>query len=351
MTLSRPFGVDQFKHEFNMLSFIIAVVLILFVAWYIENQRRNAHPVDGGLQVDIELPHQQQFELYHNAVSLCSMKVRVCMAELQLPYKSHHVNLIETGAFETTRARFRRINPGGTVPVLVHNGHPVYESHEQIRYAAQHCPSHSSSLLPKSEEEQLQMEDWIDRSSLTADPIHQMAASSGNAAAGQTIALLAAVVKKIPTWRIFEGLLFHHDRRRLVLFLMLKFKGMAVFGRNPSLDEMLVQSRTHMHGHLDVLETQLTASGGPWLLGGQFTLADVSWLVIFERLRQLDALEVFVAADQRPACCSYWRRLQERPSYQTAILDQSHSIVAFGTEVLRGSKAADPVLRRLLEGT
>ena len=26
------------------------------------------------------------------------------------------------------------VNPAGTVPVLVHNGHPVYESHEQILY-------------------------------------------------------------------------------------------------------------------------------------------------------------------------------------------------------------------------
>ena len=24
------------------------------------------------------------------------------------------------------------VNPAGTVPVLVHQGHPVYESHEQV---------------------------------------------------------------------------------------------------------------------------------------------------------------------------------------------------------------------------
>ena len=29
------------------------------------------------------------------------------------------------------------MNPAGTVPVLIHNGHPVYESHEQIAYIDQ----------------------------------------------------------------------------------------------------------------------------------------------------------------------------------------------------------------------
>jgi hypothetical protein len=29
---------------------------------------------------------------------------------------------------------FLNINPAGTVPVLVHKEHPIYESHEQIVY-------------------------------------------------------------------------------------------------------------------------------------------------------------------------------------------------------------------------
>ena len=31
----------------------------------------------------------------------------------------------------------RDVNPAGTVPVLIHNGHPIYESHEQIVYIDQ----------------------------------------------------------------------------------------------------------------------------------------------------------------------------------------------------------------------
>ena len=37
--------------------------------------------------------------------------------------------------WETQSAAYlTHVNPVGTVPVLVHNGHPVYESHEQILY-------------------------------------------------------------------------------------------------------------------------------------------------------------------------------------------------------------------------
>jgi len=56
-----------------------------------------------GFQADISLPFDQEFELYHNALSLCSMKSRLCMSELQIDYKSHHIDLIETGCYENIR--------------------------------------------------------------------------------------------------------------------------------------------------------------------------------------------------------------------------------------------------------
>ena len=118
------------------MSLLLVLFLGLSIAWAVENHRRKRHPVEPGVNLDIEIPFEQEFELYHNALSLCSMKARVCLAELGIEYKSHPIDLIETGAYENIRKPFLDVNPGGTVPVLVHKGHPVYESHEQIRYAA-----------------------------------------------------------------------------------------------------------------------------------------------------------------------------------------------------------------------
>ena len=103
-----------------------------------------------------------------------------------------------------------------------------------------------------------------------------------------------------------------------------------------------------MHLHLDALEKQLRESRGPWLLGAEFSLSDVSWLVIFERLVQADWLELFLA--ERPGCAAYWARLRERPSYREAITAHDHPSVARGSARLRRAKAADPELRSALEG-
>jgi glutathione S-transferase len=112
----------------------------------------------------------------------------------------------------------------------------------------------------------------------------------------------------------------------------------------------VAKSRRQLAAHLDALEKQLRESGGPWLLGERFTLADVSWLVIFERLAQVDALHVFVGDGARPACAAYWQRLRERPAYREAITAHAHETVTRGTARLRAAKAADPALRALLEG-
>lgn len=334
----------------TVLVFLFVVLAGAVAWWGWENSRRRTHPVPHGLQKQIELPHEREFELYHNALSLCSMKSRLCMSELGIPYESHHIDLIETGAYENIRRDFLAVNPGGTVPVLVHDGHPVYESHEQIRYAAQHAPPESPCLVPEQPALREAMEHWIDRSSLTDDPIAHGDVSAGNAVPGLTLPLFATMVEQIPYWKIVEGLLFHFDKKRPVLFLALKWLGIARIERAGPAAKILARSRQQMGAHLDALEKQLGESQGPWILGEDFSLADVSWLVILERLRQADCVHVFMAEERRPECAAYWTRLQNRAGYREAILDHSHPTIDHGTRRLQEAKSADPALRALLEG-
>jgi glutathione S-transferase len=331
-------------------TLLFALVAAAAAGWAWENARRRRHPVPEGHQPEVEIPHEQEFELYHNALSLCSMKSRVCMAELGIPYKSHAVDLIETGAYENIRRPFLSVNPGGTVPVLVHHGHPVYESHLQIRYAAEHAPPGSPRLTPEDAGLRAEMERWIDRSSLTHDPLKHGDESAGNAIPGLTLPLFAAMIERIPTWKILEGLLFHFDKKRPWMFLAFKAWGLARLGRISPAMKILARSRRQMGDHLDALEATLCKHGGPWILGEAFSLADVSWLVIFERLVQADCLHVFIGECRRPECAAYWARLQHRPSYRQAILEHAHPTIDAGTRRLREAKAADPALRAVLEG-
>jgi glutathione S-transferase len=345
---SRPRPLETTLAMIGGLALATATGLGGWWAW--EKSHRKTHPVPAGLQPDVTLAHEEEFELYHNALSLCSMKTRVCMAELGVRYKSHAIDLIETGSYETLSRRFLAVNPAGTVPVLVHRGHPVYESHEQIRYAAAHAPAGAPSLVPVDSERKAAMDRWIDRSSLTDDPIRHPEKSIGNAIPRLTLQIFAAMIEKIPYRNIVEGLLFHWDRKRPILFLTLKARGLEGMPALRPLMELMAVGRRHVHAHLDALEQQLAGSGGPWILGDAFTLADVSWLVIFERLRQVDNEHVFLGAGRRPACAAYWERLKARPSYTAAILGYPHPLIDHGIRRLRDAKAADPRLRAALEG-
>jgi len=278
------------------------------------------------------------------------MKTRVCLAELDIAYESHPIDLIETGAYENIRPAYLEVNPGGTVPVLVHEGHPVYESHEQIRYASDHAPAASPTLVPEDPELRAEMQRWIDRSSLTDDPVNHGDESAGNAVPGLTLPIFAAMIDQIAVWKIVEGLLFHLDRRRPLIFLLLKLRGLRRLGGFAPAMKVLARSRRQMGVHLDALEERLHKTGGAWILGEVFSLADVSWLVVFERLVQADSLHVFLS-ECRPECLAYWKRLQQRPSYGEAIGSHTHPTITYGTRRLQEAKAADPELRIALEGS
>ncbi|MCR9095188.1 MAG: glutathione S-transferase family protein [bacterium] len=329
---------------------VVGGLLVLAIGWFLfEKRRRRTHSVPPGHQPDLLFPHVAEWELYHNALSLCSMKTRVCLAELQIPYEGHHIDLIETGAYETLRPELLRVNPGGTVPVLLHHGHPIYESHEQIRYAARFAPPGAASLVPSDPAERAEMEAWVDRTSLT-NPLEEPEKSAGNAVPGQTLPLFCTMVEKIPFHLILEGLLFHFDKRRPIMFILFKLLGIERLARLGPVPDAIGQTREILLGFLDELEARLETNGGPWIMGEQFTLADVGWVVIFERIRQASAENVFLDPSKRPLVAAYWERLRARPSYRQAILDHDHPLIDYGRDRIAEAKAAHADVRILLEG-
>ena len=332
---------------------MVTILLLLGaipVVWYVwERRQRKTRPMPGGIHEDLTLPHDEEWELYHNAFSLCSKKTRVCLAELGIPYKSHHIDLIETGAYENISRRFLQVNPVALVPVLVHNGHPIYESHEQLAYAAQHA-SQPTTLVPENEAQRSVMGYWVHKSSLVGDdPLASINETARNAVPGLTVPIFAAMIEHIPVYRIVEGLLFHRLKKRAIFFLLLKFRGVRRLPRLKPIVKIIRSSRAAMHTHLDELEHALAQSGGPWIVGEQFTLADVGMMVILERLREVDWLEEFLG-ERRPHVSHYWGALQARPSYQAGVSAFAHHTVTQGTERVVALKQTEPAFREVLVG-
>jgi hypothetical protein len=56
-------------------------------------------------------------ELYHNNLSVCAQKVRIVLAEKNVPWTSRYVSLVKG---EQRTPEFKKMNPRGVVPVLVH---------------------------------------------------------------------------------------------------------------------------------------------------------------------------------------------------------------------------------------
>ncbi len=315
---------------------LLASVLLGATLFLRERAIRSTRPVPPGFQEHIILPFDAHWTLYHNPFSLCSKKIRVCLAEYGVPYDSIVIDLIETGRYQNISREFLKVNPAATVPVLLHNGHPIYESHEQLRYVASRVDE-AGLLVPKDIQLRHVMDAWVQKTSLLGDdPIDSPEKTAGNAAPGLTIPIFASMVAKIPTWQIVEGLLFHRIKQRAAFFLLMKLAGLQKVLSLKPIAGILDRSARAMALHLDDLEAQLESCGGPWICGDQFTLADVGMMAIFDRLREGDWLGLLV--DQRPLLGTYWQRLQQRPSYQEGCANFAHSLVTEATVELTALK-------------
>ena len=55
-------------------------------------------------------------KLYHNDMSSCAQKVRIALAEKDLPWESIHLS-VRKG--ETRTDEYKKLNPNGVVPSLI----------------------------------------------------------------------------------------------------------------------------------------------------------------------------------------------------------------------------------------
>jgi glutathione S-transferase len=76
--------------------------------------------------------------LYNAAHSTCSQKVRICLAEKNLPFKD--VKLDIGKAKEHLRPDYLKINPNGVVPTLVDDGDVIVDSSVICEYLEEKYP-------------------------------------------------------------------------------------------------------------------------------------------------------------------------------------------------------------------
>ena len=315
--------------------FVAGALLILSIWWWrrVLSYPRPRSVAISGLDPSTRIPScTEDVELFYNDLSAHSLKVRVCLSEAGIPFKAHRLALLPWDGFDTKTPAFLAVNPAGTVPVLVHQGHPVYESLEQMIYVAKAlAPVHRSGetsppplLLPPGEKEadrvvaavreiaQLNLDD------LFSDPTACLRRSPTNTIFPMTIPLFCALiaqncclftVMKILAWVPF---LTAKTRRFLGLVMLVKLFGVAGLKKIGPLMSVARNVRWALDFHLGRLEAALGVEGsaGPYLYGDLYTLADICWVPFLQRLEQARWWPEFEG--KYPLVHAYWRRIKER---------------------------------------
>src|SRR5262249_33658391 len=94
-------------------------------------------------------------ELYHNNISVCAQKVRIVLAEKNLPWTNHHLSLAKG---DQLTSEFKKMNPRGVVPVLLHDGSIIIESSVICTYLDEVFPT--PPLMPTNPVERATMRLW-----------------------------------------------------------------------------------------------------------------------------------------------------------------------------------------------
>ncbi|MEM7663629.1 MAG: glutathione S-transferase [Pseudomonadota bacterium] len=286
-----------------------------------------------------------RFEVYHSAPSLCSFKVRMTLAEKQAAYASHDMMIMPAGKFipQNYRPEYVRLRlqgaPGAklvsgytgessvtqqgfdpcVVPTLVdmETARVVVDSQTICEYIANTVET-GTDLMPAS----LAM-DVLAQVSLVDQAPHVAALYGAHPdedrrPGGLKGNITGVHARKI---RVLDTLinLYGDDPKLRAAYecKIAKESAAGEFVRTP--DEMRDVHR-QMAAHVDDLEQQLAQSGGPWVLGEPFTLADVVWTLSLWRMKWL-GLGIHWEDGKNPAVAAYCERAFQRPSFRSAVVE------------------------------
>ncbi|MCZ6608394.1 MAG: glutathione S-transferase family protein, partial [Alphaproteobacteria bacterium] len=203
--------------------------------------------------------------LYHGLASTCSKKVRLALYEKGLEFESRLVNL---QAFEQHDPAYLKLNPNGVVPTLVHDGRALIESTIIIEYID---------------------EAWLEPALSPPDP-HGRAAMRIWTKWSDEHAYQAVYV---PTWdrvsRPVASKWSDHelDRRLARVPTAERRERWRAAAREGFSEDEFAAAAAEMHLTLGKLDDALSG-GGPWLLGGFYSLADIAMVPFVDRIINLE---------------------------------------------------------------
>ena len=234
-------------------------------------------------------------ELYTHPMSPCAQKVRIVLAEKDINWTKHHVDLQQK---ENLEPEYLKLNPLGVVPTLVHNGNPIIESSIICEYLEDTFPD--DSLRPADSYQRSKMRYWMKHVDVKLHPscgTLQWPMVMRDALMEKPEKERQAILERIP----------EKPRRE-------RQKRLVQFGLDaPDVGDAVRIYRT------TILDMQKVLSEQEWMVSDEFSLADVCLAPYFQTLVQFDWTALY---DQDcPRVTDWVVRCQERESFQSAVTD------------------------------
>ncbi|XVF36990.1 hypothetical protein REPUB_Repub19eG0106300 [Reevesia pubescens] len=229
-------------------------------------------------------------QLYHHPYSMDSQKVRLALEEKGIDYTSFHVNPIVGKNMDSS---FFRMNSSAKLPVFKNGSHIIFDTIEIILIAV---VSVGNNGIAFSSEEVIE---WM-RKIQEWNPKYFTLSHIPN----KYRLFVSKFIRKVVIARMAESpdlASAYHCKLREAYETEEKLK-------NP---DVLKRSKQHLVQLLDEVETKLNET--TYLVGDEFTIADVMLIPLLARLVLLDLEEEYISS--RPNIAEYWSLVQKRPSY------------------------------------
>jgi len=228
-------------------------------------------------------------ELYHYGDSLCSMKVRLCLIEKGVEYIPKFVDLMN---FENLLGDYKKLNPNAVVPTIVHDGAAIIESTVINQYIDEVFKG--PNLTPEDPIERAKMRVWT---KLQDDVVHP-------AVQKPTFNILVKPKLAVKSDEELDKWLNNHPLEKSRKL----FRGAA---RGPIDEAALEDARNQFHFVFDRMEVALDS--GDWLCGDEYSLADIAYAPMLDRLEQCDWMNIF---DGHPNVRLWCDRVFGRDAFQ-----------------------------------
>ena len=262
-------------------------------------------------------------ELYHHGSSACAAKVRFALAEKQLPWQSRYVDILKGEQFEP---EFLALNPKAVVPVLVHDGAVITESTVICEYVDEVFLQHP--IYPPTALERARVRVWtkaVDEelhpacSAITYVVSHRHTILRNGA--GSFEEFLARGANEGTAARTLKWQWIQHG---------LEAPGAA--------DKIRLYD-----AYLHTMEQAL--ADADWLVGEQFTMADIAMAPYVNRLAAL-AMERLWEGGRLPRVERWFERVRARPTFRPAFVDWLPTSLA--DEMRANGERSWPAVRTLL---